>query len=183
MATTLFRHYCTCGSCTAIISDPGSAFTFNVVSNLIKWLGIPHHVSLIGRHEFNGTEHVNALLVSYLGCLVHGERLVHRWASDTATMPNSELGGFSPSELKFGTRDFKFFELLQPLIPRDNYGDLVSQLDYKLATLRYITAKFQQSLRESRQALTPPTQTNSYQPGDLVLFNPREHEHSFRFLN
>ena len=86
-------------------------------------------------------------------------------------MPNSELGGLSPSELKFGTRDFKFFQLPQPLIPGDSYGDLVSQLDYNLATVRSITANFQQSLRESRQA---------YQPGDLVLFNPREHEHSFR---
>ena len=188
VATTFFRHYCTFGCFTAIISDPGSALTSDVVSNLNKWLGIPHHVSLIGRHEFNRTEHVNALFVGHLRRLVHDERLAHRWASDTvlplinhamATMPNSELGGLSPSEVKFGTRDFKFFQLPQPLIPGVNYGDLVSQLVYNLTTVRSITAKFQQSLRESRQALTPHTQTNSYQPGDLVLFNPREHEHSF----
>ena len=96
-----------------------------------------------------------------------------------ATMPNSELGGLSLSELKFGTRDFKFFQLPEPLIPRDNYGDLVRQLDNNLATVRSITANFRQSLRESRQALTPPTKTNSYQSGDLVLFNPRS-LHTFR---
>ena len=66
VATTLFRHYCTFGCFTAIISDPGSALTSEVVSNLNKWLGIPHHVSLIGRHESNGTLHVNALFVGHL---------------------------------------------------------------------------------------------------------------------
>ena len=59
-----------------------------------------------------------------------------------ATMPNSELGGLSPSALKFGTRDFKSFQLPQRLIPGDNYGDLVSQLDYNLATVRSITTNF-----------------------------------------
>ena len=129
VATTLFRHYCTFSCFTAIISDPGSALTSDVVSILNKWLGIPHNVSLIGRHEANGTEHVNTLFVGHLRRLVHDERLVHRWASDTvlplinhamATMPNSELGGLSPSELKFGTIYIKCFQLPQPLIPGSN---------------------------------------------------------------
>ena len=55
----------------------------NVVSDLNTWLGIPHRVSLIGRHESNGTEHVNALLLGHLRRLVLVERLIHRWASDT----------------------------------------------------------------------------------------------------
>ena len=63
-----------------------------------------------------------------------------------ATMPNSELGSLSPSELKFGTRNFKFFILPQPLIPCDNYGNLVSQLDYNLATVRSITANFKNNI-------------------------------------
>ena len=157
------------------------------ISNLKKWLGIPHHISLIGRHESNGTEHVNASFVGHLRRLVNDERLVHRWASDTvlplinhATMPNSELGGLSPSELKFGTRDFKFFQLPRPLIPGDKYGDLVKELDHNLATVHSTTATFQQSLRDSRRAITSPTKTNIVQPGDLVLWNSREHSHSFR---
>ena len=66
------------------------------------------------------------------------------------------------------------------MIPSDYYGDLVYQIENNLATVRSITANFQQSLRESRWALAPPTQTNLYQPGDLVLFNAHEHEHSLR---
>ena len=61
-----------------------------VVSDLNAWLGIPHRVSLIGRHESNGTEHVNALLLGHLRWLIHDERLVHKWASDTVL--NTELG-------------------------------------------------------------------------------------------
>ena len=123
VATVLFKHFCTFGSFDFIYSDPGSSLMSNVVSDLNTWLGIPHRVSLIGRHESNGTEHVNALLLGHLRRLVHDERLIHRWASDTvlplinhalSTAPNSELGGLSPAELKFGTTDYHRFNL--PLV-------------------------------------------------------------------
>ena len=138
VATILFKHYCTFGCFRAVISDPGSALTADVVANLNKWLGIPHHISLIGRHESNGTEHVNALYMGHLRRLVHDERLVHKWASDTvlplinhamATMPNSELGGLSPAALKFGTLDIPHFDLPTPLAPGHNYCDFVARLD------------------------------------------------------
>ena len=38
----------------------------HTVNHLNTWLGIPHKVSLIGRHESNGTEHVNALFLGHL---------------------------------------------------------------------------------------------------------------------
>ena len=187
VAIALFKHYCTFGSFDSIYSDPGSALMSSVVSDLNKWLGIPHKVSLIGRHESNGTEHVNSLLLGHLRRLVHDERLVHQWASDTvlplinhalATSPNTELGGISPAELKFGTTDFKRFSLPIKLVPGHNYGDLVRQLDHNLATVRSATANYQQSLRVSRQDDT--LSRNTYQPGDLILWNPREHPMAFR---
>ena len=48
------------------------------------------------------------------------KRLTTHWASDTvlpfmnhtpATSPNYELGGLSPAELKFGTLNYKKFQL------------------------------------------------------------------------
>ena len=90
------------------IHEDGALLSY-VVSELNTWLGIPHKVSLIGRHESNGTENVNALLLGHLRRLVHDERLVHQWSSDTvlplihhalATSPNTELGGISPAELQ-----------------------------------------------------------------------------------
>ena len=113
VAVDLFKHYCTFSSYDCIYSDPGSSLLSAVVNDLNTWLGIPHRVSLVGRHESNGTEHVNALLLGHLRRLVHDERLVSRWASDTVlplinhaltTSPNSELGGLSLAELKWHKR-------------------------------------------------------------------------------
>ena len=156
----------------------------NVVSDLNTWLGIPHYDPLIGRHESNGTEHVNTLLLGHLRRLVHDERLIHRWASvlplinhALSTAPNSELGGLSPTELEFGTTDYDRFNLPLPLVPGNNYCDLVQELDHNRATARAITTAFQQSIRTRclRNQIT-----NLYQPGDLILWNPREHVNSFR---
>ena len=186
VSVMLFKHYCTFGSFDAVYSDPGSALMSHTVNHLNSWLGIPHKVSLIGRHESNGTEHVNALFLGHLRRLVHDERLVSRWASDTvlplinhamATSPNAELGGLSPAELKFGTADFARFNLPPPLAPGHNYGELVQQLDSNLAIVRSITHTYQEELRNTRHSLNPH---HTYQPGDYILWNPREHVHSFR---
>jgi hypothetical protein len=189
VATVLFRHYCTFGTYDSIYSDPGSALLATVVDHLNAWLGTNHCVSLIGRHESNGTEHTNGIFMGHLRRLVHDERLTHKWASDTvlplinhalAVTPNSELGGLSPAELKFGTLDYKRFKLPHPLPPGHSYHELVAQLDRNLATVRSVTTAFQLSLRNKRQAPTPQNQQNLYQDGDLVLWNPKEHAHSFR---
>ena len=189
VATILFKHYCTYGAYDALYSDPGSAFTATVVQELNKWLNIPQKISLIGRHESNGTEHVNGIFIGHLRRLVHDERLITRWASDTilplinhalCNTPNSELGGFSPAELKFGTADHHRFNLPPPLPPGHSYGEYVNQLDHNLTTIRAITAQYQLELRQKRQAPTPQSQQNTYQPGDFILWNPKETKNSFR---
>ena len=189
VATVLFKHYCTFGAYDALYSDPGSAFTATVVKNLNNWLHIPHKISLVGRHESNGTEHVNGLFVGHLRRLVHDERLSTRWASDTilplinhamSTMPNSELGGLSPAELKFGTSDYHRFKLPPPLPPGHQYGEYVHELDQNLQTIRSITSAYQLDLRHKRQKDTPSDQQNTYQHGDLILWNPKENKNSFR---
>ena len=116
-------------SCTnllnAVVSDPGSDLIADSVQQLNKWFGISQLVSIIGRHERNGTEHVNSLFMGHER-LTHDERLTHRWASDTvlpiinhalSTSPNDELGGLSPSELKFGTIGSAYFN--------NHYNDFV----------------------------------------------------------
>ena len=117
----------------------------NIVSDLNTLLGIPHRVSFIGRHESNWTEHVNGLLLGHLRRLVHDERLIHRWTSDTvlplvyhalSAAPNSKLGGLSPMKIKFGTTDYRRFHLPLPLVPGNNYCNFGQQLDHSLATVR-----------------------------------------------
>ena len=183
VATALFKHYSTFGSYDSFYSDPGRAFTSNVLDQLNKWIGIPHHISLVGRHEYNGTGHVNAHFLGRLRRLVHDERFTHKWASDTVlplinhalmTMPNTEIGGISPIELKFGTRDHPRFKLPDPLLPDHAYNDLVTVLDHNLSIVRSITSDYQKSLRLKRQSLTPPTFQNTFQPGNYILWNPLE---------
>ena len=189
VATVLFQHYCTYGAYDALYSDPGSAFTAIVVQQLNSWLGVPHRISVIGRHESNGTEHINGIFMGHLRRLVHDERLTHKWASDNvlplinhalATTPNAELGGLAPAELKFGTADYARFDLPPPLPPGHSYGEYVNQLDINLTTIRAITSKFQHDLRQQRQMFTPTDHQNKYQRDDLILWNPKEHSKSFR---
>ena len=158
----------------------------NIVSDFNTWLSIPHRVSLIGRRESNGTEHVNALHLGHLRRLVHDERLFHRWASDTvlplinhtlSTAPNSELGGRSRLSSNLAQLTIIASTCPLPLVPGNNYCDLLQELDHNLATVRAITTAFQQSLRTRRLRNQI---TNLYQPGNLILWNPREHVNSFR---
>jgi hypothetical protein len=187
VATILFKHYCTFGSYDAIFSDASSAFTSEIVTHLNQWLGIQHNISIIGRHESNGTEHVNDLFVGHLRRLVHDERLTTRWASDTVlplinhalpTSSNSELGGLSPAELKFGTLNYKKFQLPPPLQPGSNYASLVHQLNNNLAVVRAITDNYHLQLRSQRTSTSQAQ--NIFQPGDLILWNPREQPTSHR---
>ena len=93
---------------------------------------------------------------------------------------NSELGGFSPAELKFGTTDYHSFNLPPPLPPGHSYGEYANRLDKNLATIRAITAQYQLELRRKRQAPTPQHLQNTHQPGDFILWNPKETKNSFR---
>ena len=189
VATVLFKHYCTFGIFNAVLSDPGSALLADSVRQLNTWLGITHLVSLVGRHESNGTEHVNSLFMGHLRRLVHDERLTHKWASDTVlplinhavvTSPNDELGGLSPAELKFGTIGSKHFNMPTALLPGHHYSEFVSTLDANLALIKSITNKFQEELRAKRQKRNYLQGKNTYQHGDLILWNPKEHPHSLR---
>ena len=58
------------------------------------------------------------------------------------TMPNTEIGGLSPVEVKFGTRDRARFKLPPPLLPGHTYCDLVTALDCNLAIVRSITSLY-----------------------------------------
>ena len=58
-----------------------------------------------------------------------------------------------------------------PLVLGHQYSELVSLFDVNLATVRAVTASYQQTLRDARQ--NPTRLHNTYQRGDLALWNPR----------
>ena len=71
VAVVLYKYYYTFGTFDIIYSDPGSSLMSIVLSDRNRWLGIPHEVSVVSRHESNETEHVNTLLLGHLRRLVH----------------------------------------------------------------------------------------------------------------
>ena len=79
IATALFQYFCTFGLFDKIWSDPGSDILSDVVAQLNQWFGIRDVVSLVDRHESNGIEGSNKLILRLLKTLVHEERMAKKW--------------------------------------------------------------------------------------------------------
>ena len=86
IATALFQYFCTFGLFEELWSDPGSDIMSEVVSQLNKWFGIRHVVSLVDRHESNGVEGSNKQILRHLKALTHESRMINKW-SDPTVLP------------------------------------------------------------------------------------------------
>jgi len=182
-ATALFQYFCTYGLVDCIISDPGSEFMNEVIAQLMQWFGIRHRFSLVDRHESNGVEHTNGLILRHLKALVFDERIQHRWSHPTVlpliqfmlnTFDNSETG-VVPFHAHFGTADATYFQL--PAIKEGEEEDslLLTQqylinLDKNLKTLYEISKKHQDRIASERKKYSSPELQNTFQPGDRVLW-------------
>ena len=158
----------------------------DVVKQLNSWLRVYHKVSLVGRHESNGTEASNAQFLRHLKVLIMDERLYDSWSSDTvlpiinlhlASYPTAETGGFTPLQLKYGTEDARYFTLPDQLElePGVRAARLIKQLDENLQVVRKLSLDLQTKLAAERAAADK--QISHYEPGDYLLFNPRENPH------
>ena len=183
VAIALFKHYTTVGVFDQLVSDPGSAFMSEVVSQINHWFGVRHKVSLVGRHQSNGCKATSKQLLRHLTTLVLDERLYNRWSDDTvlplinhqlASYPTEETGGFTPYQLKYGTVDAEYFFLPSQLKlpPGVRAHLLVKSLDENLQYIRSLSLEFQRKLAEERRK--KDSYISSYEPGDLILWNPRE---------
>ena len=183
VARALFKHYCTHGTYDQIASDPGSAFTSEVLQQLNSWLSMERKVSLTGRHESNGCEGTIKQLLRHLRTLVLDERLYDKWSDDTVlplinlhlvSYPTEETGGYTPLQLKFDTVDAKRFSLPDQLglAPGVKAASIIKELDENLRHIKDISRELQATLAKERAA--KDRDISSYQPGDLVLFDPRE---------
>ena len=181
VATVLFKHTCTFGLFDALASDPGSAFMAEVVQHLLKFLGIRHKVSLVGRHESNGCEASGKEFRRHLRTLVMDERVKSKWSHDTVlplinfylcSYPTSETGGLSPFQLKYGSQDAAYFELPYWMDEKSKSIEFLKRLDKNLSVIREISQKFQDKIVRQRQA--EDTMVPSYLPGDFVLWNSLE---------
>jgi len=183
VAIALFKHYCHHGMFQQLASDPGSAFMSEVVQQLNKWLGVYHKVSLVGRHQSNGTEATGKQYIRHLRTLVNDLRLYDRWSDDTVlplinlhlqSYPTKETGYYTPLQLKFGTEDAAYFKMPEELelSPGVKAASIIKSLDENLRIVREISRKFQSDLAAERAA--KDRNISQFEPGDLILFNQRE---------
>ena len=154
-----------------------------VVRQLNNWLKIAHKVSLVGRHQSNGCEGSGKQFLRHLRTLVLDERLYDRWSDDTvlplinlhlASYPTEETGGYTSLELKYGKLDASRFQLPDHLIlePGVKAASVIKALDDNLQLIRQLSHDLQVELAAERAA--NDKNVSRYEPGDMVLFNPRE---------
>ena len=190
MARTLFLHIVNNGMFEKIASDPGSAFMSSAVKTLNTWLGLTHKVSLVGRHESNGCEGQIKIFVEQLQFTLADPRFASfrdRWAHPVVigvinwhmqNFPTHETGGYTPNELRFGTRDAAHFRLpdTKPLSHQAKLDLVVHDLNDLLTTVRDISFDYQKklaALRRRKDGFTPRSST-----GDLVLLDVLENAKS-----
>jgi hypothetical protein len=158
-----------------VYSDPGSDLTSEAVKQLNDWLGVSHKVSLVDRHESNGVEGTNKLLLRHLTILVNEERLKDRWSEPSVLClinfalndAVSSESGVRPFDAKFGTVDGTYFRLPEVIQPGKEPCEFIKLLNADLQTVREASKKFQEALVKERTARDHPA--NEYQRGDFVL--------------
>jgi hypothetical protein len=184
-ATALFLFCCSYGMFDSIISDPGSEFMNEVIDHLTRWFSIRHVFSLVDRHESNGVEGTNKMVLRHLKALVMDERVRDRWSSPTVlplvqfiiNSHESSETGVVPFHAHFGSADATYFRMPEEGDGPRSAHAYIQLLDDNLRLLSDISRRFQADLVAKRTAKTPAAAQNIFQPGDLVLWqhNPAEH--------
>jgi hypothetical protein len=182
-AMALFFYCTTFGVPDELRSDRGSDFTSEVISLLLRWLGMEHTLAITDRHQSCGVEGTNREVLRHLSALCFDERIFGKWADHTVTpwleytlnsTPSSETGGYTPFELTFGSDAHKYFNLKEHANPSElRQHELLSELNSNLQAIRSASAEYQAKLIAERTKDNPEF-PNTYQPGDLVLY---EHHH------
>ena len=89
------------------------------------------------------------------------------------SLPTRETGGITPPQLKYGTEDAARFTLPTDLPSYMRADKFLALSDQDIRTIREISQARQEEIAQKR-GFDPKTQIPKYEPGDLVLWNPRE---------
>lgn len=177
LAHAIWHYWASFGSTDTIITDQGSDFTSTLFATLLAWIGTRHIFSITDRHA-NGVERTLKEVSRHLRAIVFDDRVKDVF-DDPMIIPavqyilNSEVHsetGYSPFELLYGSSDMKYFDFFRTAWDKDGSGAYVSKLNEHLSTIRAISFEYQQQLANERVSQSPKPQ-NTYQVGDLVLFD------------
>ena len=202
-ALAIFMFCVTYGKFNALISDPGSELRSEGVALLNQWFGIEHKFSLIDRHESNGIENTNRLILKHLRNLavdediaayaksvktkchnmLTGEKIRSRWSSPHIIgwvnfMLNKNSvneTGVSPYDLTFGSKAREYFDFPGSCLNADAAPKYLKVLSDDIAYLTQECREFQANLIAKRTQGNGPQ--NLYQKGDLVLWEMPDNRH------
>ena len=193
-ALAIFMFCVTYGKSNALISDPGSELRSEGVALLNEWFGIEHRFSLIDRHESNGVENTNKLVLKHLRNLaadegvaayalsvnkrckrmLTGEKVRSRWSSPHIIgwvnfMLNKNSiheTGVSPFDLTFGGESRKYLDFPASCLDPKVAPKYLKVLNDDIAYLTDKCREFQANLIDKRTS--KDLTQNLYQRGDLV---------------
>ena len=194
MADALLRFYMHFGVYDELVSDPGSDLTSEVVDHLHKYLGIRHVFSLVDRHQSNGVEGKNKLILRYLKATLADDRVQDRWSEPrilglVGFILNDEVyseTGISPFTYHFGSKDSPYFKLAQNAVADSEKDEYLKALDADLQLVRKVAHDHRSALVAARRGNQTDENQNKYQAGDFVLFElpkdrPRETKLTYKF--
>ena len=176
-AQCLFIYFCTYGLCDIVRTDPGSDFTSEVFSHLLRWLGPTRSLTLVDNPQADGVEGTNKQILRHLKALCWDERVKENW-SDPSVYPiiqlvineqiNSETG-IVPLHAHFGDLDSLYLQIPDIQLDRSVTHKYVVQLSDHLAAIRQASAEYQSKLKQKRVSSPHPESANTFKPGDLVI--------------
>ena len=178
VASALFQYQCRYGIFDEWLCDPASNFTAEVVSHLSQWFGSRQLFALVDRHEANGVEGSNKIILGHVYSLCTDEGIKNKW-SDVTVWPlviyeanywKSTETPYSALQLTFGTESEIYQKLPAEATLETHLHQYIELLDSNLKRLRVATKQYQERLILKRLSANPSA-VNRYQPGDFVLFN------------
>lgn len=177
-ASCIFHYICTFGLFDLLRSDPGSDFTSEVMTHLLKWLGPTRSLTLVNRPQADGVEGTNKQLLRHLTAICMDEHCKKQW-SHRSILPIIQLivnehvsseTGVVPFHAQFGENDAIYGQIPAGLPPDENTHEYVRLLADNLKKIRAISAKFQATVEAERVAKSPPESIHKYAKGDYVCY-------------
>ena len=180
-ADTIFQHRAVLGPFQYLQTDPGSDYTSAVVAQVNDFLGVHHHIGIVGRPQSTGIERDVQEAKRFIKELCLSHTLREHWSlprilAVAQFLINEDVNEgteFSPADLKFGRRDPAMLKIITEADPHEPaaqrkssyYRRLLAEL-HEIRTI-HSRLKAEWALQKTVPNLLAPQ--NMYQPGDFVF--------------